>query len=179
MGLFDRLFASGSGAGAARPQDKPKAKKEVETFFLEPDAASTLGDVNFMRRSNTIRHTFPGTASSPGNKEMVEEVASMEAELKNVTPGLGGVTSQDTEVNLTGGVPKPVKKTFAQPMSAAELEQRKRGSAVAVNAPGTPAAARMEKENSSASSQPQISQLNTAKPGSIDPFKQMVKDLNG
>jgi hypothetical protein len=175
MGLFDRLF--NSGGGQSSPQDKPKAKKEVETFFLEPDAASTLGDVNFMRRSNTIRHTFPGTASSPGNKEMVEEVASMEAELKTVSPGLGGVEAKEAEVNLTGGVPKPVKKTFAKPMSAAELEQRKKGSAVAVNAPGA-AAPSPRKEADAATAQPQISQLNTAKPGSIDPFKQMVKDLN-
>jgi hypothetical protein len=174
MGLFDRLF--NSGAGAASSQDKPKAKKEVETFFLDADASSTLGDVNFMRRSNTIRHTFPGTASSPGNKELVEEVASMEAELKKVTPGLGGVEPKEAEVNLTGGVPKPVKKTFAKQMSAAELEQRKKGSAVAVNAPG--AAGPSKKKEAEASAQPQISQLNTAKPGSIDPFKQMVKDLN-
>ncbi|MEB3354637.1 MAG: hypothetical protein VKM34_10480, partial [Cyanobacteriota bacterium] len=165
-----------SGAGAASPQDKPQAKKEAETFFLEPDAASSLGDVNFMRRSNTIRHTFPGTASSPGNKELVEEVASMEAELTKVTPGLGGVEPQEVEINLTGGVPKPVKKTFAKPMSAAELEQRKKGSAVAVNAPGA-APASKKNQAEAASGQPQISQLNNAKPGSIDPFKQMVKDL--
>ena len=176
MGLFDRLFNSGGGA-ASSPQEKPKAKKDAETFFLEPDAACTMGDVNFMRRSNTIRHTFPGTASSPGNKELVEEVASMEAELKKATPGLGGVEPKELEVNLTGGVPKPVKKTFAKPMSAAELDQRKKGSAVAVNVPAAPAPAR-KKEAESGAGQPQISQLNTAKPGSIDPFKQMVKDLN-
>ena len=176
MGLFDRLFSS--GAGAASPQEKPQPKKDAETFFLEPDAASSLGDVTFMRRSNTIRHTFPGTASSPGNKELVEEVASMEAELKKATPGLGGVEPKELEVNLTGGVPKPVKKTFAKPMSAAELEQRKKGSAVAVNAPGAAAAPAARKKEAEAAAQPQISQLNTAKPGSIDPFKQMVKDLN-
>lgn len=176
MGLFDRLF--NSGAGAASSQDKPKAKTETETFFLEPDAASSLGDVNFMRRSNTIRHTFPGTASSPGNKELIEEVASMEAELKAATPGLGGAQPKELEVNLTGGVPKPVKKTFAKQMSAAELDQRKKGSAVAVNAPGGPAAMKKPQETAAPTSQPQISQLNTAKPGSIDPFKQMVKDLN-
>lgn len=176
MGLFDRLL--NSGGAAASPQEKPKAKKEVETFFLDADASSTLGDVNFMRRSNTIRHTFPGTASSPGNKELIEEVASMEAELKKATPGLGGVEEKEVEVNLTGGVPKPVKKTFAKPMSAAELDQRKKGSAVAVNAPGAAAAPAARKKEAEAAAQPQISQLNTAKPGSIDPFKQMVKDLN-
>lgn len=176
MGLFDRLFGASAGT-ATSSQDKPQPKKEVETFFLEPDAASSLGDVTFMRRSNTIRHTFPGTASSPGNKELVEEVASMQAELKAVSPGLGGVEPQDVEVSLNSGVPKPVKKTFAKPMSAAELDQRKKGSALAVNAPGGAAAAKAQKEAAPASAQPQISQLATAKPGSIDPFKQMVREL--
>jgi hypothetical protein len=174
MGLFDRLLGTGSSAGSSRSENKPKPAKEPETFYLEPDAASSLGDVSFMRRSNTIRHTFPGTVSSPGNKELVEEVASMEAERKLATPGLGGNEPQIVEPTLNTGVPKPVKKTFAQPMSATELEQRKKGSAVAVN---SPAGAATRRSADSQDSQPQITQLNTAKPGSIDPFKQMVKDL--
>ena len=75
MGLFDRLLGgnkSVSVTGAAKP-----AKKQEEAFFLDADASSSMGNVEFMRRSNTIRHTFPGTASSPGDKELVEEVASM------------------------------------------------------------------------------------------------------
>ncbi len=175
MGLFDRLLGTGSSAGSNRSENKPKPAKQKESFYLEPDAASSLGDVSFMRRSNTIRHTFPGTASSPGNKELVEEVASMEAELKRATPGLGGSEPKTVEPTLNSGVPKPVKKTFAQPMSATELDQRKKGSAVAVNSPGSPT---VRKTADSENSQPQIAQLNTAKPGSIDPFKQMVKDLS-
>ena len=58
-----------SVTGAAKP-----AKKQEEAFFLDADASSSMGNVEFMRRSNTIRHTFPGTASSPGDKELVEEV---------------------------------------------------------------------------------------------------------
>jgi hypothetical protein len=181
MGLFDRLFASGGGAGSSKPPAKPKPKQEVETVFLEPDAASSLGDVNFMRRSNTIRRTFPGTADSPGTKERVLEVASMEAELKQVTPGLGGSSTSEEEISLTGGVPKPVKKTFAKQISAAEQEKLRRGSAAAVNNPGGPAAAKLEKEQVEAAKPVQATyiQQSTAKPGSIDPFKKMVKELNG
>jgi hypothetical protein len=138
-----------------------------------------------MRRSNTIRHTFPGTADSPGNKEMVAEVASMEAKLEKVSEGLPGAAVESGPASLSDGIPKPVKKTFAQPMSQAELDQRKKGSAVGVNVPGGPAAIKQEKEQkaaASSSAQPalanQPSALNTAKPGAIDPFKQMVKDLN-
>ena len=133
MGLIDRLLGgnkSVSVTGAAKP-----AKKPEEAFFLDADASSSMGNVEFMRRSNTIRRTFPGTADSPGNKEMVAEVASMEAKLEKMSEGLAGMTTQQESVDLTGGIPKPVKKTFAEQMSKAELEDRMKGSAVGVNVP--------------------------------------------
>ena len=175
MGLIDRLLGgnkSVSVTGAAKP-----AKKQEEAFFLDADSSSSMGNVEFMRRSNTIRRTFPGTADSPGNKEMVAEVASMESRLEKATPGLGGATSQEAEINLTGGVPKPVKKTFAQTMSQAELDQRKKGSAMGVNVPGGSTGIGKQKEQE-ASGQPQFNQPATGKAGAIDPFKQMVRDLN-
>ncbi|MCP9926984.1 hypothetical protein [Cyanobium sp. CH-040] len=178
MGLFDRLFSFGSGSGSAQsgtPAAKPK--KTTETVYLAPDEATSLGDVNFMRRSNTIRHTFPGSASSPGQKEMVAEVGSMEARIEKMSEGLPGTESGDAGVSLTGGVPKPVKKTFAKQMSQAELQQRQKGAAVApVNAPatGTPAA-RKQASQAAASSTPSPA---ASKPGAIDAFRDMVKDLN-
>lgn len=178
MGLFDRLFAPRAG-NASTGNTPAQPKKEVETFFLDADASSSMGNVEFMRRSNTIRRTFPGTVDSPGNKEMVAEVASMEAKLERMSEGLGGQTSQQESINLTGGIPKPVKKTFAQTMSQAELDQRMKGSAVGVNVPGGPAAIKREREQAESQGQPQIRQQSTGKPGAIDPFKQMVKDLNG
>ncbi|MFY8147761.1 MAG: hypothetical protein ACOVNL_00915 [Prochlorococcaceae cyanobacterium] len=175
MGLFDRLLGSRAATASSKPAAQPKKKEEA--FFLEPDASTSLGDTNFMRRSNTIRHTFPGTRDNPGTKEMVQEVASMDARVEKVSEGLPGTEAASTDVNLTGGVPKPVKKTFARQMSAAELEQRLKGSAVTgVNVPGGPAAAKKQKESDS-TAQPSIT-AQPAKPGSIDPFKSMVKDLN-
>ncbi|MEB3320291.1 MAG: hypothetical protein VKI63_05065 [Cyanobium sp.] len=178
MGLFDRLFSSGSGSN--KPASGPAARRPTETKFLDADESSSLGDVNFMRRSNTIRHTFPGTADSPGDKEMVAEVASMEARLEKASQGLPGTESPDADMNLTGGIPKPVKKTFAKPLSQAELDQRKKGSAVGVNVPGVAATVKQEKLQAAASAaDTAASALNSAKPGAIDAFKQMVKDLNG
>jgi hypothetical protein len=177
MGLFDRLRGAKPASSAAEA-NKPKSD---DTFFLEPEASSTLGDVSLMKRSNTIRRTFPGTLDSPGTKEMVAEVSSMEARLEKVSEGLPGAGGDEAGISLTGGVPKPVKKTFAKAMSQAELEQRMKGSAVGVNVPGGPAAIKKEKEEAAAAApavQPQISQLANAKPGAIDPFKQMVKELN-
>jgi hypothetical protein len=134
-----------------------------------------MGDVNFMRRPNTIRRTFPGSADSPGQKEMIQEVASMEARLETMTPGLAGTsTDTDVEVNLTGGVPKPVKKTFAQQLSPAQLAQRMKGSAVSVNQPGGAPSARQAK----ASESEDAASPAAGRAGSIDPFKSMAKDLN-
>jgi hypothetical protein len=178
MGLFDRLLGS-RGSSVKVSGAKPDAKaagKPDEAFFLEPDAATSLGDVNFMRRSNTIRHTFPGNADSPGGKELVQEVGSMEARVANATPGLGGTRSSDTEVSLTGGVPNKPKKTFAQQMSAAELEQRLKGSAVkGVNDPAAKAGPARKAEGGE--DQPAITQK-TAKPGSPDAYKAWARDFN-
>ena len=171
MGLFDRLLGGNKSVNVTG-EVKP-AKKQEEAFFLDADASSSMGNVEFMRRSNTIRHTFPGTASSPGDKELVEEVASMEMRREKATPGLGGAVEKQEEINLTGGIPKPVKKTFAEQMSKAELEQRKKGSAVAVNSPGVA----NPKAASTSEAQPQIASQQTAKPGDISAFKGWVKDL--
>ena len=176
MGLFDRLLGSRSSGVKNSGQSEPaKAKKAEDAFFLDPDASASMGDVNFMRRSTTIRRTFPGNADSPGQKEMIQEVASMEARLETMTPGLAGTSSDtDVEVNLTGGVPKPVKKTFAQQLSPAQLAQRMKGSAVSVNQPGGAPSARQAK----ASESEDAASPAAGRAGSIDPFKSMAKDLN-
>ena len=177
MGLFDRLLGKPASSIKVSGQAESKPKQEEKAFFLDADASSSLGDVKFMRRSNTIRRTFPGNADSPGEKELVAEVDSMQARVEKSTPGLGGAAEQEQELSLTGGVPKQVKKTFAQQMSAAELEQRMKGSAVAVNAPGAKAGpARKTMSEESEGQAGASGQIN--RPGSIDPWKSAARDLN-
>ncbi|MEN9542275.1 MAG: hypothetical protein RLZZ459_2366 [Cyanobacteriota bacterium] len=177
MGLFDRLLGGQKPVSGTTPA-KPAPKQEA--FFLDADSSSSMGNVEFMRRSNTIRHTFPGTASSPGEKELIEEVASMESRLEKVTPGLGGTVEQESEINLTGGVPKPVKKTFAEQITRGELDQRMKGSAVGVNVPGGTAAIKKQQEEASAAQeQPQITRQSTGKSGDINVFKGWAKDISG
>ncbi len=179
MGLFDRLLGSrsssvkvsGSGAG-----EKPA--KQDEAFFLDADASTSLGNVEFMRRANTIRHTFPGNADNPGEKEMVQEVDSMQARLEKMTPGLAGQESGSAApaAGLGGGVPNKPKRTFARQMTAAELEQKLKGSAVkGVNAPASGGRARKDEAGSD---QPEISRQ-ASRPGSTDDFRAWAKDLNG
>ncbi len=177
MGLFDRLFGS-RAASVTKPEAAAKAKPKAESFFLDAEASTSLGDVQYMKRSNTIRHTFPGNADSPGDKEMVAEVASMQARVEKMTPGLAGIQpAEKGSANLTGGIPKAVRKTFAQQMSAAELGQRMKGAAVTpTNIPGGASAAKQQKE-AEAQSQPKITEQ-AAKPGNTDPFRSMVRDLD-
>jgi hypothetical protein len=109
---------------------------------------------------------------------MVQEVGSMEARLEKASEGLPGAQVSEKPTSLTGGVPKPVKKTFAEKMSGAELSQRLKGAAVGgVNVPGAPATTRRAAQPG-ATSQPAVS-LQQAKPGAIDPYKEMLRDLNG
>ncbi len=174
MGLLDRLLGTKSFKSA--PAAAKPAAKQQDAVFLDADASSSLGNVEFMRRSNTIRRTFPGNADNPGLKERVDVVASMEARLEKLTDGMPGTEAADSSIDLTGGVPKPVKKTFAEKLSPAELSQRLKGSAVGgVNVPGVAATGR---KASSDSDQPEISRQG-ARPGAIDGFKGMAKDITG
>ena len=163
---------------------KPRSSKEEkpEAFFLDADSSSSMGDVDYMRESKTIRRTFPGTADSPGTKERVIEVAAETQQLTRRTDGLGGAVQKDVTTSVTGGVPKPVKDLSEQ-VSTAEMKQRLKGTAVSgVNAPMQANAAPVARKEELKPKQTPTSNTSTtarsSAPGSIDPFRDMVKDLN-
>ena len=100
---------------------------------------------------------------------------------EKMSEGLGGVVEKEETVNLTAGIPKPVKKTFAEQVSTEEMNKRLRGTAITgVNTPAPANAAPvarkeiLKEEATPASAKAAPSE----KPGSIDPFRQMVRDLN-
>ncbi|MEA5419928.1 hypothetical protein VB712_11915 [Spirulina sp. CCNP1310] len=47
-------------------------------FFLEPDDAKTLGDIDYMRTPNKVKHKFPKSKANGGGFEIVKELNSME-----------------------------------------------------------------------------------------------------
>ncbi len=49
-----------------------------QDFFLNPDEAQTLGNINYMRKSVRVRHTFPKTVKNPQGFEVVKEISSLE-----------------------------------------------------------------------------------------------------
>ena len=108
------------------------------------------------------------------------------AETEQVTrrsDGLGGVVKKEEEpVSPVGGVPKPVKKTFAEQVSSAEMKQRLKGAAVTgVNVQASPDAAPVGRKES-LKAEPEVAKPGSvgglSPAGSIDPFRQMVRDLN-
>lgn len=172
MGLFDRLL--GNRSWSKSNEEKPK--KESTSYYLDADASSSLGNVDFMRSPNTIRRTFPGNADNPGGKEFVQEVDSMASRVEMASEGLPGSARADVSIDLTGGVPKPVKKTFAERLSASELAQRMKGSAVAgTNQAGAPQPRRSKSEE--VGSQPSGS-APPVKAGSADAWLNAARDLN-
>ncbi|MDB9314922.1 hypothetical protein PN462_17545 [Spirulina sp. CS-785/01] len=61
-----------------------RKKQENETtdkkgaYFLDADQAKTFGDIDYMRKPLTIKHTFPQNVSNGGSFEVVNEISAME-----------------------------------------------------------------------------------------------------
>ncbi|MEB3311552.1 MAG: hypothetical protein VKJ02_15100 [Snowella sp.] len=91
FGIFGGKTKYVDEADPVSPSPSPKK----EAFFLEPDDAQSLGNVEFMRKPITIRRTFPKTANSNGG-ELVQEVSSMEKKK------LGGVPAVSVPTTQTG-----------------------------------------------------------------------------
>lgn len=45
-------------------------------FFLDPDDAQTMGDINYMRMAKKVRRTFPKTLKNPDGFAIEKSVAS-------------------------------------------------------------------------------------------------------
>lgn len=85
-----------------------ESSENGESFYLSNDEAKTLGNIEFMRKPNTIKHTFPKTASGKG-KKTVKSISSLEASSVN-----------------EGGLPKvsDSEPTGSQAPAAAKTERR-------------------------------------------------------
>ncbi len=67
-------------------------------FFLEPDDAKTLGDVEYMRTPNTVKHKFPKSKGNGGGFEIVKELNSMEVKDGNAPATPAASTPADAPV---------------------------------------------------------------------------------
>ena len=59
------------------PETNEGSTAPSEDFFLSPDEAKSLGDLEYMRKPNTIRRTFPKTLSNK-TTERIKQVSSLQ-----------------------------------------------------------------------------------------------------
>ena len=78
-------------------------------FFLSPDDAMTMGDINYMRSSRRTKRTFPKTLKNKDGFAIENEVSSLQAR-NNFSQGSS--TNQNASVNT---VFNPTPSSQSQP----------------------------------------------------------------
>ncbi|BAZ45608.1 hypothetical protein NIES4102_26340 [Chondrocystis sp. NIES-4102] len=84
-------------------------------YFLEPDDAMTMGNINYMRKAIRTKRTFPKTLKNPEGFFLDNEVSSMDNRAKNKNRTNlyeQSNTAQDTTMNT---VFSPVASSQGQP----------------------------------------------------------------
>ncbi|MDJ0567451.1 MAG: hypothetical protein QNJ53_00240 [Pleurocapsa sp. MO_192.B19] len=79
-------------------------------FFLSPDDAMTMGDINYMRKSKRTRRTFPKTLKNKDGFAIENEVSSLEDRSNfykgsntNVNTVFNPTPSSQSQPGITGG----------------------------------------------------------------------------
>ncbi|NCJ07273.1 hypothetical protein GS597_12305 [Synechococcales cyanobacterium C] len=72
MAGWFRLF----GSKSKRNDENAKAQ-DAEAFFLDPDDAKSMGDIDYMRTVKAVRKTFPKTVSWGESFATVDEVSAL------------------------------------------------------------------------------------------------------
>ncbi len=96
-------------------------------FFLSPDEAQTLGDINYMRKSKKIRRTFPKTLKNKDGFEMITDVSSLE-DNSNLYNGNNNGNGQPSTTVFTTPTPTFQSQTFSQAASASQPQSNGNGS---------------------------------------------------
>ncbi|MGQ9838229.1 MAG: hypothetical protein ACUVRV_09760 [Cyanobacteriota bacterium] len=96
VGIFRRFWSSRGKADstpATEPVSKP-AKLRDNTFFLDPDEAKTLGNIEYMRTPKTVKHTFLDFGATE-KVEIVEQISSLgKVKLTTEKPKIAEATSE-------------------------------------------------------------------------------------
>jgi hypothetical protein len=134
-------------------------------FFLSPDDAMTMGDIDYMRTSKRTRRTFPKTLKNKDGFAFENEVSSLDNRNTSFT---GSNTNQNTTVNT---VFNPTPSSQSQPGVTG-------GSAVTQTNPVrefTPETSSMSQTNFD--SPKPIAQKRRPSDNSMDMFRNMAKNI--
>ena len=113
-------------------------------FFLSPDDAMTMGDIDYMRTSKRTRRTFPKTLKNKDGFALENEVSSVENRNNSFQ---ASNTNQNTAVN-TAFNPTPSTQAQAGITGGSAVNQNESLNAAAAPAPAPAPAKRRPADNS-------------------------------
>lgn len=88
-----------------------------EEYFLDSDDAKTFGDIDYMRKSKTVKRTFPKIQGNKGAK-IVQEVSSLGKKVtKNDQFSSSSSNFKSVGSSLAGDKEVEIKKTYTAPSS--------------------------------------------------------------
>lgn len=102
--------------------DESQPTQKNEAFFLDPDEAKTLGDINFMRTPNVIKRSFAKTLKGGGGKTIISvsslSIDSVEGQLPTTdtpppspeTNGKSDRNQSDSSLDIFRKMAKDLKK---------------------------------------------------------------------
>jgi hypothetical protein len=125
FGFIKGLFGSSENAGAI--ENAPiVAQQSKDAFFLGRDEASTLGDVDYMRSTKSVKRTYAKTVDSPEEKVTIKQVSSMNSKVYEEGESFARPTFQ-APTPQSSFAPTPAASTPApaQPKVDEATERRK------------------------------------------------------
>lgn len=97
-GFIRGLFG---GQKADQPSDAPTQAKGA--FYLDADDAKSFGDIDYMRKSKTVRRTFARKKGQVGEVESIKQVSALGSTPFNKNGGFPSVgTSTGSSTGSTG-----------------------------------------------------------------------------
>ena len=70
----------------------------AEAFFLDPDEAKTMGDIDYMRKARKVKKSFPSTKAWGKGFEVEEEISATEKNGFKPQVSASGSTNASPEV---------------------------------------------------------------------------------
>lgn len=100
------LFGNAFGAKTKYVDEDVNFSADTDTngngYFLDPDEAQSMGNIDYMRKVNKIRRTFPKTKTFAGG-ELIKEVSATEQKKLSLKDVFGDNSTSQKEIVSNNG----------------------------------------------------------------------------
>ena len=162
--LLNRIFGFVEGllSSSSDSATNPQANTQQGDFFLSPDEAITLGNVEYMRTAKTVRRTFPNVKNLEKPLEEVKTVSAGSKETGEAAATKAKSLKTTSEVKIDVSLATQEKKKAEQP---------------ALIMPPMPAMTTGKLQPYVSASMSQEVSQRRSKDTSLDTFRKMARDL--